>query len=52
LDILYAGPAPGQVAGAMQLNVRLPADATDPLPIILFANTWTSQYFTVWLSGN
>ena len=32
-DILYAGPAPGMVAGVMQINVRLPKISWPQLPI-------------------
>jgi uncharacterized protein (TIGR03437 family) len=52
LDVLYAGPAPGRVAGAMQVNFRLPQNATSAPSIILFVGNWVSQYFTVWVSGN
>jgi uncharacterized protein (TIGR03437 family) len=51
LDILYAGPAPSEVAGAMQVNFRLPATITGAFPIIMFVQNWLSEYFTVWVSG-
>jgi uncharacterized protein (TIGR03437 family) len=51
LDILYAGPAPDEVAGLMQINFRLPA-ANAASPITMFASLWTSQYFMVWVAGN
>jgi uncharacterized protein (TIGR03437 family) len=51
LDVLYAGPAEGQVAGAMLVKFRLPSNVADTPPIILFVGTWISQYFTVWVSG-
>jgi uncharacterized protein (TIGR03437 family) len=51
LDILYAGPAPDEVAGAMQVNFRLPATTTGTAPIIMFVQNWLSEYFTVWVSG-
>jgi uncharacterized protein (TIGR03437 family) len=34
-DLLYAGPAPGQVAGLMQLNIRIPAGAPSGLASLL-----------------
>ena len=33
LEILYAGPAPGLIAGVVQINARIPADAAGPLTI-------------------
>jgi uncharacterized protein (TIGR03437 family) len=51
LDILYAGPAPDEVAGVMQINFRLPAITTGTPPIIMFVQNWLSEYFTVWVSG-
>jgi uncharacterized protein (TIGR03437 family) len=32
----YAGEAPGMVAGVMQLNVRIPANVSSPLPGLVF----------------
>jgi uncharacterized protein (TIGR03437 family) len=51
LEILYAGPAPNQVAGTMQVNFRLPATTTSTPAIVMFVETWLSEYFTVWVSG-
>jgi uncharacterized protein (TIGR03437 family) len=51
LDILYAGPAPDEVAGLMQMNFRLPSATPASLPILMFAGNWISQYFTVWVAG-
>ncbi|HEY4086627.1 MAG TPA: IPT/TIG domain-containing protein [Bryobacteraceae bacterium] len=52
LDILYAGPAPDEVAGLMQINFRLPATSAGASPIVMFAGSWISQYFMVWVAGN
>jgi len=40
-DVLYAGGAPGFVAGILQLNVRLPADAAvgDAIPLAMAVGT-------------
>jgi uncharacterized protein (TIGR03437 family) len=37
VPILYAGPAPGLVAGLLQINIQIPADLPDqsPLPVVL-----------------
>lgn len=51
VDVLYAGPAPGQVAGMMQVNFRLPESLTQTPTMLLFAGGWPSSYFTVWVSG-
>ena len=51
IQVLYAGPAPGQVAGVMQVNFRLPDDMTQTPTIILFAGGGSAQDFTVWVSG-
>jgi uncharacterized protein (TIGR03437 family) len=51
LEVLYSGPAPGQVAGAMQVNFRLPPTLTNTPPITLFVGNWLSQSFTVWVDG-
>jgi uncharacterized protein (TIGR03437 family) len=52
LSVLYAGPAPGEVAGVMQINFRLPA-TQPPTPAIdvAVANRF-SQYFSVWVNWN
>ncbi len=51
LDILYAGPAPGEVAGVMQVNFRLPSTVTGAPSIIMFVGNWLSEPFTVWATG-
>jgi uncharacterized protein (TIGR03437 family) len=51
LDIPYAGPAPDEVAGVMQVNFRLPSTLTGAPPIIMFVGNWLSEYFTVWVAG-
>ena len=50
-SVLYAGPAPGQVAGAMQVNFQLPENLSQTPTILLFAGPWPASYFTVWVSG-
>ena len=43
-DVLYAGSAPGQVAGLLQVNVRLPAGVGSGLvPVVLNAGGSASQ---------
>jgi uncharacterized protein (TIGR03437 family) len=44
-EILYAGPAPGLVAGAFQVNARIPAEATASaaVPIVLTVGDAASQ---------
>jgi len=51
VNVLYAGPAPSQVAGVMQVNFRLPDDMTQTPTIILFAGGGSAVDFTVWVSG-
>jgi len=51
LNILYAGPAPDEVAGVMQVNFRLSSTLTGAPSIIMFAGNCLSQYFTVWVTG-
>ncbi len=51
LEILYAGPAPDEVAGVMQVNFRLPSTVTGAPSIIMFVGNWLSEYFTVWVTG-
>jgi uncharacterized protein (TIGR03437 family) len=47
-EILYAGAAPGQVAGLMQLNARLPAEySSDALPVILRVGSGVSHSVVV-----
>jgi uncharacterized protein (TIGR03437 family) len=50
VDLLYAGPAPSQIAGAMQINFRVPFDS-GTAPFLLFAGGWSAPYFTVWIIG-
>jgi uncharacterized protein (TIGR03437 family) len=50
VDLLYAGPAPSQIAGAMQINFRVPLDSGTS-PFLLFAGGWSAPYFTVWITG-
>jgi uncharacterized protein (TIGR03437 family) len=33
LEIVYAGPAPGLIAGVVQINIRVPAEATNVFTI-------------------
>jgi uncharacterized protein (TIGR03437 family) len=43
-DLLYAGPAPGQIAGLMQLNIRVPSSAPSGLaPLLVVAGDSASQ---------
>jgi uncharacterized protein (TIGR03437 family) len=44
-EILYAGAAPGLVAGLMQVNVRIPPGVKprDAVPVILNAGSESSQ---------
>ena len=44
-EVLYAGSAPGQPAGLMQVNVRIPADtpAGLPAPVVLTIGNASSQ---------
>jgi uncharacterized protein (TIGR03437 family) len=51
IEVLYGGPAPGQVAGAIQINFRLPDNLTATPTILLFAGGWPAAYFTVWVSN-
>ena len=51
VQVLYAGPAPGQVAGVTQVNFRLPDKLTDSPTIILFAGGGAALDFTVWVTG-
>jgi len=50
-DVLYAGPAPDQVAGVMQVNFRLPATFQYPPTMLMFVGNQPTQYFTVWIDG-
>jgi uncharacterized protein (TIGR03437 family) len=43
-DILYAGPAPGQIAGLTQINIRIPANTPSGLaPLLVVTNDSASQ---------
>jgi uncharacterized protein (TIGR03437 family) len=50
-EVLYAGGVPGSVAGLLQVNVRVPADAVDTGPAVPFAlfigSQWTVFQATV-----
>jgi uncharacterized protein (TIGR03437 family) len=50
-EVLYAGPAPGQVAGAMQVSFRLSKNFVYMPVVGLFAGGESTQFFTVWVSG-
>jgi uncharacterized protein (TIGR03437 family) len=47
--VTYSGPAPGLVAGAMQVNLRLPNTLQQTPLIELGAGGWTSFWFTIWV---
>jgi uncharacterized protein (TIGR03437 family) len=52
LEITYAGPAPQLVAGAIQVNFRLPKDLVAPMPQFSFTvGGWTSGAFVVLTDG-
>lgn len=43
-EVLYAGAVPGQVAGLMQVNARIPANSNSgPVPVQITIGTATSQ---------
>jgi uncharacterized protein (TIGR03437 family) len=42
-SLLYAGAAPTYIAGAMQINARLPAGATGAAPLVLNVGGHTTQ---------
>jgi uncharacterized protein (TIGR03437 family) len=50
-EVVYAGGVPGSVAGLLQVNVRVPADAVDTGPAVPFAlfigSQWTVFQATV-----
>lgn len=48
ITVLYAGPAPGLVAGAMQVNFRVPDNLAGNPTLTLFAAGWPAAYFTIW----
>jgi uncharacterized protein (TIGR03437 family) len=43
----YAGPAPGQPAGVMQVNFRLSKEPRAPETILLYAGGWPADFFSV-----
>ncbi len=46
-DVLYAGAAPGQVQGVIQINARVPASAsTGQVQLVLQVGTYTSPNTT------
>ena len=51
VKVVYAGPAPGQVAGAMQVNFQVPDNLTATPTMFLFAGGWPTTYFTIWVTG-
>jgi uncharacterized protein (TIGR03437 family) len=52
LEITYAGPAPQLVAGAIQVNFRLPKSLAAPAPQFSFTvGAWTSGAFVVLTDG-
>ncbi len=51
--VQYAGSAPGQVAGLMQINVQVPSGAIQPggyVPVILQVGTAASEPDAVWIA--
>jgi uncharacterized protein (TIGR03437 family) len=42
-EVLYAGAAPGQVAGLFQINVKLPAGLTGRVPVVVTVGGTASQ---------
>jgi uncharacterized protein (TIGR03437 family) len=43
-DVVYAGAAPGEIAGVMQLNIRIPTDAAPGnLPVVVQVGTALSR---------
>ena len=53
-QLQYVGGAPGEVAGVMQINVRIPAGITpgSAVPIFIIVGNGTSQQVTIAVSGN
>lgn len=47
VEALYAGGAPGMIAGVLQFNVRLPQDFTYPYELTLRSGSYRSQPVTV-----
>jgi len=48
LEVLYAGPAPGLVAGVVQINIRLPGTTGGPWRVIRIQTGNESTYASVW----
>jgi len=48
LEVLYAGPAPGLVAGVVQINVRLPESVGRSMHSIRIQTAGESVYASVW----
>jgi len=45
--VLYAGTAPGLVAGVSQVNVVIPQSArSGSVPIVIYFGSWPSNYVT------
>ena len=51
VNVLYAGPAPGLVAGVTQVNVRLPdtASADGHFLGVMVRGVWTQWLVTIWV---
>ncbi len=51
VNVLYAGPAPGLVAGVTQVNVRLPdtASAGSHFLGVMVRGVWTQWLVTIWV---
>jgi uncharacterized protein (TIGR03437 family) len=47
VEVAYAGPSPGMVANALQVNVRLPKRAASGLILYLMAGGYVSDYFVI-----
>lgn len=52
VDVLYAGPAPAEVAGVVQVNFRVPANLATTPALVLFAADWPAADFTVWVKAD
>jgi hypothetical protein len=50
--ILYAGPAPDQVAAMMQVSFRSPDVVDNPPTILLYAGPWSAELFSVWVRAS
>jgi uncharacterized protein (TIGR03437 family) len=52
-EVQYAGGAPGEVAGVMQINVRIPSGVSGNVPVVLqVGNTSSQPGVTIAVSGN